>query len=98
MVAGRTYKGEFAFAVLVVPLRAALRVLRTSRTRRGETSKAKSAMRWPPRYDRAKLGRVGGRLQVTHTPQASVVEHVPGLAVIEDGKRKPLVMRRRIVG
>lgn len=97
MVAGRTYKGDLSCAVLLVPLAVALRVLRTDQPRRGEISRLKGGLKWPPRYDRAKLGRLGGKQTLTHTPAAAVMEPVPGLAVIVNGKPKPVVMQRRIV-
>lgn len=42
------------------------------------TTKRASGVKWPVRYDRAKLGRMGGFKRMSHPPKQTVVEALPG--------------------
>lgn len=99
-VDGWCKKGLFSCVRLKVSVRAAHRILNQAKPADDSAKVTKpksSALGWPAHYERAKLGRLGGSDRLTHTPQGAVMEPVPGLAQIVDGKQVPLVMRRRVV-
>lgn len=70
LVSGRVVRGYFRYLILLVPKSVAVRVLRMDPPRPGEISKPKpTELQWPPRYDNAKLGRLGGVTQMVFRPQ-----------------------------
>ena len=91
------YKHEFGYAKLVVPIRAALRLLSPlqveSSSHISKRKQGKGNKRWIERLDRADMGRTASFTPMVFEVASSVVENVPG--VFRDGK--PVSFPRSIV-
>lgn len=95
MIAGRVSKDHLQYLVLLVPKSVVIRVLRMDPARPGEITPARqSEMQWAPRYDRAKLGRMGSVQCRAYKPPQKITEPVPGLLTKQG---RPSVFQRRIV-